>query len=77
MRKMFALLSLMVVFSMALSACGPTSTPAAPATQPAAPAATQAPGKIVNSARARNVSYPDDRTGSGRFRHRIYRWRAT
>ncbi|MEW6030881.1 MAG: ABC transporter substrate-binding protein [Chloroflexota bacterium] len=42
MRKLFALLSLLVVASMMLSACGPTATePAAP--EPGAPEATAAP----------------------------------
>ncbi|MEW6239979.1 MAG: ABC transporter substrate-binding protein [Chloroflexota bacterium] len=43
MRKLFALLSLLVVASMMLSACGPTATePVAPA-EPGAPEATAAP----------------------------------
>jgi ABC-type transport system substrate-binding protein len=41
MRKMFALLSLLVVFSMALAACG--TTPAATEAPAAAPVATEAP----------------------------------
>ncbi len=41
MRKMFALLSLLVVFSMALAACGTPAPTEAPAAE--APAATEAP----------------------------------
>lgn len=46
MRKMFVLLSLLVVFSMALAACGPTPTEAPPAATEApteAPVATEEP----------------------------------
>ncbi len=43
MRKLFALLSLLVVASMMLSACGPTATETT-APEPGAPEATQAPG---------------------------------
>jgi ABC-type oligopeptide transport system substrate-binding subunit len=43
MRKMFVLLSLLVVFSMALAACGPTPTEAPPA-------ATEAPTEVATEA---------------------------
>ena len=44
MRKMFALLSLLVLASMVLAACGGAAPTAAPA-EPAQPAATDAPAQ--------------------------------
>jgi ABC-type transport system substrate-binding protein len=60
MRKMFALLSLLVVFSMALAACG---APATQASAPAAPAATQAPAATAAPATGPTSQY----IGSGQL----------
>ncbi len=68
MRKIFALLSLLVVASMALSACGGSAAPAteapgaAPATEAPAPAteAPVAPGEVrANALRINLGTYPD------------------
>src|SRR5687767_3876494 len=59
MRKLFALLSLLVIASMALAACGPTGTPGA-TDEPAATTAPMDEGDVREALiRVNSGTYPD------------------
>ncbi len=68
-RSLFVLLSLLILGSMAISACGPAATPtAAPPTQAPAPAATQAPAATTApaqpTAKTVTIGFTSSQTGS-------------
>jgi ABC-type transport system substrate-binding protein len=66
MRKLLIVVSLLMVASMLLSACGTTATPVAPATSAPAPA-TAAPATAAPVATAAPTSAPNPYIGSGKL----------